>query len=163
LKSFHNYLCRQLKGGGMKINMKKIISLLLSFVMIFTMSIPTFAASNEVTENENQEKTVVQLSDGNYMEITSEINNSTRASGDRGSFFIKEFVNDELIHTVEGTYGGSQLICTDYENGQEVNQKIINIADRVSVSKSSSGQPAAAASYGSAIGKIVYNKDKGSS
>lgn len=140
--------------------MKKIISLLLSIVMIFTMSISTFAASNETVADQKQNKTTIQLAAGNYMEIITEMNNHTRVFNDEG-FFISEYINNELTHTVEGTFGGSQLLCTDYKGGQAVSQKIINVADRVSVSDSSSGQKVASASYGSVLGKIVYNKDIG--
>lgn len=70
-------------------------------------------------------------------------------SNDSVSFLMKEFIHNELTHTVEGTFGSSQLICTNYEDGRMVNQKIINAADRVSVSKS-----------GSVMGNILRNCEK---
>lgn len=141
--------------------MKKIISLLLSFAMIFTLTIPTFAASDKSFADGQQEKTTIQLSAGSYIEITLLTNNRTRASNDSESFLIKEFIHNELTHTVEGSFGGSQLICTNYEDGRMVNQKIINVSDRVSASRSESCQTVATASYGSVLGRIVYNKDIG--
>lgn len=142
--------------------MKSIISLLLTFVMIFTITVPTFAASDESLADGKQEKTTIQLSGGSYMEITSSLNNDARTVNDGGTFLIKEFTHNELTHTVQGSYGGSQLICTDYKNGQIVNRKIMNVADRVSVSRSNSNQAVVANnSYGSVLGRIVYNKDIG--
>lgn len=153
---FYSVLYR--KGG---LTMKKIISMLLSFMMIFTLTIPTFAASYESIEAGQQEKTTIELSDDSYMEIISSINSETRSANGKDSFLIKEFTNNELTHTVEGSYGGEQLLCSDYENGQKVNQKTINIADKVSVSKNSSEQIVTTASYGGVLGRILYNKDIG--
>lgn len=142
--------------------MKKIISLLLSFVMLFTLLTPALAASNDMSlATTNQEQITIPLQNGGRMEIISSSNKNTRSLNDCNSFLIKEYVNNELTHTVQGTVGGDQLICTDYEDGLMTNQKIIYIADRVTVDNSTAANTAASSSYGSVLGHIVYNKDIG--
>lgn len=157
----------------MVIFMKRIISLLLSFAMLFTLLTPALAASNDTSlAAARQERTTVSLSNDSRsrMEIISPLNNDTRTFSSQntnelnndGSFLIEEYVNDELTHTVQGSYGGSQIVCIDYENGVMTNQKVINIADRVTVINSeSSDRVASASTYGSVLGRIVYNKDIG--
>lgn len=56
-------------------------------------------------------KKIIQLSAGNFMEITSMTSNSTRASNDANSFLIKEFANNESTHMVKGTYCGVQFLA----------------------------------------------------
>lgn len=137
--------------------MRKIIGLLMSFILLFTFSVPAFAADNE----EVQSETIIHLSDDSYMEIVSSLNEDTRVQNNDTTFLIREYKHDELVHTVEGSFGGEKLICVDYKGGQEVNRKIINIADRVTVSKSNSECSVLRGSYGSVLGHIIYNKDIG--
>lgn len=117
--------------------MKKTIGLLMSFIVFFTFSIPTFAASNGQSPIDiQQDQTIVHLSEDSYMEIVSSLNGDTRTQNNDKTFLIREYQYNELIHTVQGSFGGEKLICIDYKNGQEVNREIINVADRVTVSKS---------------------------
>lgn len=144
--------------------MKKYISILLSFIMIFNLSTPVFAASNVVSlPSTYQERSIIPLSDGskNRLEILSSSDTNTHKLKEGEEFFIQEFKNNQLIHTVQGTYGGNSLICTDYENNQITNQKIIDIADRVTITHNDSNNITPIASHGSVLGHIIYNKDIG--
>lgn len=154
----------------MMVTMKKIISLLLSFVMIFTLLTPAFAASSDTSlPTIQQNQTTISLSNNSRIEFVSPLtddintysNNSTNELNNGRSFLIKEFINDELTHTVQGTFGGNELICIDYENGLITNQKIINIADRITANNDNSACDVSSYSYGSVLGRIVYNKDIG--
>ena len=142
--------------------MKKTIGLLMSFIVFFTFSIPTFAASNGQSPIDiQQDQTIVHLSEDSYMEIVSSLNGDTHTQNNDKTFLIREYQYNELIHTVQGSFGGEKLICIDYKNGQEVNREIINVADRVTVSKSNLERPVLKASYGSVLEHIIYNKDIG--
>lgn len=130
--------------------------------MIFALTTTSFAASNDKSLTTTQsEKTTIQLPSGSYMEIIVSLSSETRALDDGGSFLIKEFTHNELTHTVQGSFGGDQLICTDYTNGQMVNRKIINVADRVTVTKNNYNHATVNSLYRSVLGRIVYNRDIG--
>lgn len=92
--------------------MKKYISILLSFIMIFNLSTPVLAASNVVSlPSTYQERSIIPLSDGskNRLEILSSSDTNTHKLKAGEEFFIQEFKNNQLLHTVQGTYGGNTL------------------------------------------------------
>lgn len=142
--------------------MKKILlSIILSISMMFNFVMPAMAAGN--TENNT---TIISLSETSSMEISVFSSNGERATNDGQLFLIKQYDNDTVVQTVEGTIGGNQIISTLYENGQLKSEKVINVSDRVqkvtNLDNAIESSTRAARSYGSVLGDIIYNKEYGS-
>lgn len=110
---------------------RKLISALLSVVLLFTMVVPAFAASN------NNLTATYQLSSTNSLEIKynyiEDSNETNRNSTTKKleSFTVSQYYNGKLFQTVSGTVSGDRLLVTNYDNGIPTGKEIIYIADRV--------------------------------
>ena len=109
--------------------MKKIISIILSFAMCFSLSAPVSAAEQIKTL-----PAVIYVSESVRLEVTEikENNTATRASEQtQTSFLSKQYVDDELVQIVEGEYGGKYLTVTNYKDGLVSSTEIIPVSRRI--------------------------------
>lgn len=135
--------------------MKKIFSLVLCLIMLVSTSIPAMAAPSNVDS-----KTVkFTTSNTGYLEITYNNNHISKSNetDQIESFIIKQFEYNNLVQTVEGKPGGSELIVTDWKDDKIVSSKTVQVSDIITKNTNTNSlQPLATTSVGSQIGYITY-------
>ena len=135
--------------------MKKVLCLILSFVMIFSISVPTMAANLEPS-NDLTERSSIYLSKEVQLDIS--LNRSTKQNDSPDSFEITQFNNGQLSRKVTLSDDGQFLLGTEYVAGVAVRNYIINIAERVQKLPSmSSSAISKASSKEYVIGYITFN------
>lgn len=143
---------------------KKLVSILLCLAMSISIVSPVMAATPEVSDYNQKESVSFSTSSTGRMDIIykPEKNTTRTSDNNQNTFQIKQYENDELIQTVIGSPGGDKLIVQNYEKGEICNEEIILVADRIIAQKNETkpvmNVSATAASYGSLLGTIVYNK-----
>lgn len=144
--------------------MRRIISLFLCAVFLFTFTTPAFAATVEIKSTET-----FATSDTGYIEITSWTESVQRGSAQIAAasneitynFEIKQYELNELTQKVTSDLNNGKLIVTNYTDGIPVSTEFIYIADRVKRTKISADTEVASTtatttSVGTAIGHISY-------
>lgn len=99
--------------------MKKVASIMLCVVMVFTMSVSSLADGNSMTE-----VCTIELDDGISLEIvmykSSQLNTSSTGDDNESnvdSIVTKQYNDGELSQKVELQPGSGKLFITNYENG----------------------------------------------
>lgn len=108
--------------------MKKFLSLLLSFIMVFSLSAPALAANSEAT-NDPVESTTVYLS--NEVQLDIQVGRRAQINNTTASFEITQFNNGQLSRKVTLSDDGKFLLGTEYVDGIAVRNYSINLAERV--------------------------------
>lgn len=108
--------------------MKKVLSLMLSFVFIFSLSVPALATNLE-SANDLTESASIYLSKEVQLELS--LNRSTKSNGSYDSFEVKQFNNGQLSRKITLSDDGKFLLGTEYKDGAVVRNYTINLAERV--------------------------------
>lgn len=135
--------------------MKKVLCLILSFVMIFSLSVPAMATTIEPS-SDLTESSSIYLSKEAQLDIS--LNRSTEQNASSDSFEVTQFNNGQLSRKVTLSDDGQFLLGTEYAAGVAVRNYTINIAERVQKLPSMSSSAISKASSNEyVIGYITFN------
>ena len=147
--------------------MKKFISLILVLAMALSVCVLPAQAVNISETAENDYMSSFATSDTGRMDISYTVSapSSFATSTMREIHFsIKQYEGNELVQTVDGEAGGSQLLVTDYQNGAVVQRRIVPVSDIIEPiygtdlnAQDAEASSVAASSVGTRIGYITFN------
>lgn len=136
----------------MRKKIKKFLSTILSFIMVISLVSPVTAK-----ELDSSNTSSFATSNTGYMEITYNIQEVSKAEkSNSGSFEIKQFEKDILTQTVEGKFGGDELIVTNYQDGEITGSEIVQVSDIIT--KDDVVEPKNIKSANTTLGYITYYK-----
>lgn len=136
---------------------RKIICAVLCMALLFTMIVPSYATTNNVS------MTSFQLSSNSSLKIeyhytVNNLSAKQNASAPKlESFTVSQYYNGDLIQTVLGTPGGDKIFVTNYEkNGIVTGVETILTADRVEFCDPVNVESSNAKASQTTLGYITY-------
>ena len=134
--------------------MKKLLSVVLSVIVIFSLSVPSLAAGPTT-----EETYLLDIGDGASIEL--EIYSHVDSNTTWRSFRSIQYYNGEIVQAIDGVIGEEQLRITNYENGVVASNSTANVSERIKCDTkyvTQSLQAANAGQYGALCGSITYNE-----